>query len=105
MTILRVAVLLICGLAVGCAARGPRVDRTIDTGWKFARQDVMGAQSPGFDDSQWAKIDLPHTWNAKDGQDGGNDYYRGPGWYRLKLPIGSADKNRNFFLRFEGAAT
>ena len=22
-------------------------------------------------------VDLPHTWNAVDGQDGGNDYYRG----------------------------
>ena len=107
MTTLRVvAVLLLGGLLVGCASRGPRVDRTINTaGWKFARQDVMGAQSPGFDDSHWATVKLPHTWNALDGQDGGNDYYRGPGWYRLKLPIRSSDKHRNFFLRFEGAAT
>ncbi|MFQ7444456.1 MAG: hypothetical protein ACLRNA_10340 [Gemmiger formicilis] len=22
-------------------------------------------------------VTLPHTWNAIDGQDGGNDYYRG----------------------------
>ena len=22
-------------------------------------------------------VDLPHTWNAIDGQDGGNDYWRG----------------------------
>ena len=22
-------------------------------------------------------VELPHTWNAKDGQDGGNDYWRG----------------------------
>ena len=25
-------------------------------------------------------IALPHTWNAVDGQDGGNDYYRGTCW-------------------------
>lgn len=25
-----------------------------------------------------APVTLPHTWNAEDGQDGGNDYYRGP---------------------------
>ena len=25
-------------------------------------------------------ITLPHTWNAVDGQDGGNDYYRGTCW-------------------------
>ena len=25
----------------------------------------------------WEKINLPHTWNAIDGADGGNDYFRG----------------------------
>ena len=28
-------------------------------------------------DSVRTAVDLPHTWNAKDGQDGGDDYYRG----------------------------
>ncbi len=27
------------------------------------------------------KLNLPHTWNAVDGQDGGNDYYRGECFY------------------------
>ena len=26
-------------------------------------------------------VTLPHTWNAQDGTDGGNDYYRGLCWY------------------------
>ena len=26
---------------------------------------------------QSTEVNLPHTWNAVDGQDGGNDYYRG----------------------------
>lgn len=25
----------------------------------------------------WESVNLPHTWNGTDGQDGGNDYYRG----------------------------
>ena len=25
-------------------------------------------------DGKAVKVDLPHTWNAVDGQDGGNDY-------------------------------
>ena len=28
-------------------------------------------------DGKAVKVDLPHTWNAVDGQDGGNDYYSG----------------------------
>ena len=35
-------------------------------GWNFT--DQKGNRAP---------VELPHTWNAKDGQDGGNDYYRG----------------------------
>ncbi len=36
-------------------------------------------------------VTLPHTWNAVDGQDGGNDYYRGTccytrTWTQPKLP-------------------
>ena len=27
-------------------------------------------------------VTLPHTWNAEDGQDGGNDYWRGTAEYR-----------------------
>ena len=36
------------------------------SGWNFT--DQKGNRAP---------VELPHTWNAKDGQDGGNDYYRG----------------------------
>ncbi len=31
-------------------------------------------------------VTLPHTWNAIDGQDGGNDYYRGTCCYTTVLP-------------------
>ena len=30
-------------------------------------------------------VDLPHTWNAIDGQDGGNDYWRGTCVYRTRF--------------------
>lgn len=29
----------------------------------------------------WEAVTLPHTWNAVDGQDGGNDYWRGTAMY------------------------
>ncbi|ELS50841.1 hypothetical protein [Streptomyces viridochromogenes] len=40
------------------------------------RADAAGAQAPGFDDSGWSSANTPRTWNAVDGADGGNDYYR-----------------------------
>ena len=34
------------------------------------------------DNQNWEALNLPHTWNAVDGQDGGNDYYRGTCTYK-----------------------
>ena len=39
-----------------------------------------------------APVALPHTWNNLDGQDGGNDYWRGIGTYEIDLPNPTAGK-------------
>ena len=36
-------------------------------------------------DGVTAAVVLPHTWNAVDGQDGGNDYWRGTCTYRTSF--------------------
>src|SRR4051812_5757686 len=59
-------------------------------GWRFLRADVAGAEGIDFDDRTWARVRVPHTWNAQDGADGGNDYYRGVGWYRRRQPIAAS---------------
>jgi beta-galactosidase len=46
---------------------------------------------------------VPHTWNAKDGQDGGNDYYRGVAWYRRRQTIPRADAGRELYVEFDAA--
>jgi len=80
-----------------------RVDMLVDSSWRFIRQDVAGAQVVRFDDSSWTNLNLPHTWNNFDGQEGGTNYYRGIGWYRTHCPIDEAYANRHFFLKFDGA--
>jgi beta-galactosidase len=95
---------LICS---GCATQPTgtgRKDTVLATGWRFIRHDVSNAQSPDLNDADWQSVSLPHTWNARDGQDGGNNYYRGPGWYRLNLNIDPADADKELFLRFEAAS-
>ena len=47
------------------------------------------------------KVSLPHTWNAQDGQDGGNDYWRGHAVYEIELPKPTASKRQ--YIEFEGA--
>lgn len=50
-------------------------------------------------------IQLPHTWNAEDGQDGGNDYYRGKCRYtkQFKKPEFDPEKEK-VFLEFCGVS-
>lgn len=82
---------------------GPRQDTLLDTGWRFVREDVSGAEAPQFDDSSWQEVTLPHTWNAQDAQSSAN-YYRGAGWYRKRITLNEHDLARINYLRFEGAA-
>jgi beta-galactosidase len=41
-------------------------DQSFDQDWRFHRGDVPGAEAPGFDDSHWRKLDLPHDWSIED---------------------------------------
>ena len=41
-------------------------DLSFDQDWRFHRGDVPGAEAPGFDDSRWRKLDLPHDWSIED---------------------------------------
>jgi beta-galactosidase len=87
----------------------PRAVYNFNPGWKFAFGDTAGAQQPGFDDSAWASVSLPHTWNETDSyrtfiDHGGGDQGEkmGIGWYRkhFKLPTGA--EGQKVFLEFDG---
>ena len=48
-------------------------------------------------------VNLPHTWNTKDGQDGGNDYWRGTCTYTTRFDAPAFDeKTQQVWLQFEG---
>ncbi len=62
-------------------------------GWRFGKRR----------DEMTDCVTLPHTWNALDGQDGGNDYYRGTCWYARELS-GAETAGERLFLEVNGAA-
>ncbi len=49
-------------------------------------------------------VTLPHTWNAVDGQDGGNDYWRGTAVYTKHFPRPELEAGGLAVLEFKGAA-
>ena len=68
--------------------------------WAFTKQ---ACQIPSEMPRNWCWVNLPHTWNALDGQDGGNDYYRGTCYYAKtldKMELPEADK---YYLEILGA--
>src|SRR5471030_2279701 len=75
----------------------PRMDYNFNANWKFIREDVAGAEQVNFDDSKWATVSAPHTWNDVDSytdlishSGGDRRAWTGIGWYRkhFKLPAG-----------------
>ena len=64
---------------------------------------------PGFDDSAWRTLDLPHDWGVERGfeQDlpgnTGKLRYHGIGWYRKRFDWPAAGTGRRLFLEVDGA--
>jgi len=71
-------------------------------GWKFLKADIPCDTAMAYA-AQGETVSLPHTWNAVDGQDGGNDYHRGTCWYVRELSAEETEGER-LFLEFSGAA-
>lgn len=67
--------------------------------WRFVKQ------AAGFKEAACMageEICLPHTWNAKDGQDGGNDYYRGTCYYVKEFAAPFLEPGEKAYLEFRG---
>lgn len=68
--------------------------------WKFQKTE----QIPGVLPEGWESVNLPHTWNAKDGQDGGNDYWRGTAMYCKKIVRPALGPGDRAYLEVNGGA-
>ena len=68
--------------------------------WAFAKGiQEAPAQMPTL----WNFVNLPHTWNALDGQDGGSDYYRGQCCYTKSIKKFELPQAERYFLELRGA--
>lgn len=95
-----------------------RLTTTVNPGWTFqylpySELDTALMQ-PGYDDSEWQAIGLPHTWstyettgevhpfilNASERDD--SYWWYGWGYYRKKFSIDPSMKGKKFFVEFDG---
>ena len=73
----------------------------LNDNWKFVKKAVDVWEAVG---AQGESVTLPHTWNAVDGQDGGNDYHRGTCWYVRELNVPERNAADRVYIEFTGAA-
>ena len=68
--------------------------------WAFSKE---ACEIPAEVPKTWNFVNIPHTWNAIDGQDGGNDYYRGVGYYAKYLDKAELPESEKYYLEVRGA--
>ena len=76
--------------------------KTVNFNYKWAftkRADSIPAVLP----IDWDFVNLPHSWNAIDGQDGANDYYRGKCYYAKSFEKADLPETDKYYLEIRGA--
>ena len=68
--------------------------------WAFSK---MADGVPAQISNKWDFVNIPHCWNAIDGQDGDNDYYRGTAYYAKNIIKSELPKVDRYYLEIKGA--
>ena len=72
----------------------------INRKWAFTKQaHTVPTEMP----HNWDFVNLPHSWNNIDGQDGDNDYFRGTCYYAKQISKTDLPEKDKYFLEINGA--
>ena len=119
--------LLLAVLAPTAGISQVRVERLLENGWKFSREDSTIFTDSEYDDKEWQSVSVPHDWaiygpfssqNDKqfmaieqDGQKEAMEHagrtgglpFVGVGWYRLSFQVPEFRAGRRCAILFDGA--
>lgn len=86
-----------------------RTVRLLSDGWRFAKDEQAGAHQPGYADSGWRRVTVPHDYSiegpvARDNPSGpaGGFFPGGVAWYRTTLELQRPAAGRRTFVVFDG---
>ena len=78
--------------------------KNINAAWRFTKDAALVTpEHLPLSADGWEAVDLPHTWNGVDGQDGGTDYHRGTCYYTKALSRSELPEGEQLYLEFEAA--
>jgi beta-galactosidase len=109
----------------GCTNKRPGTEVSersmpFDNDWLFIKDSVPDAELPGFNDSKWRLVDLPHDWSIEDLPDQTPGSISGPfdksstgsnstgftiggtGWYRKKFVTSKEQQDKLVTIYFDG---
>ena len=75
---------------------------SINPKWAFSKEATA---VPTEVSSRWNFVNLPHSWNAIDGQDGNADYFRGTAYYAKNLDKLDLPKADRYYVEVNGASS
>lgn len=78
--------------------------KELDGIWKFGGLMQKAEKVLAADYSSWEEVTIPHTWNAKDAEDGGGNYVRTTYWYHKEFEVGDLSGKR-LYAEFLGSNT
>ena len=73
---------------------------SINNNWFFSKEATAVPTELCTD---WEAVNVPHCWNAVDGQDGGNDYWRGTAYYAKSIAKADLPEAQRYYLEINGA--
>ncbi|WP_143307151.1 glycoside hydrolase family 2 protein [Chitinophaga vietnamensis] len=98
-------IVIVCGLLTWLYAlaysQDGRQTQAFNDGWQFRKGPLPDKAAP---DTGWTAVQLPHTWNSHDMQEG-RHFYAGDACYRKTLKVAEQLKGKRLFLRFEGVGS
>lgn len=72
-----------------------------NSGWRYYKGDVKGAEAAGYDDSDWEVVATPHSVELMPAEASGCRNYQGPVWYRKKFVVPSTARDKRVLIHFE----
>ena len=86
-----------------------RYHKSFNEDWLFSLSDSAAYAEPGFPDTSWRSLDLPHDWSIEGSFSqehpagtGGGALPGGIGWYRKSFQLPAEDSGRMVFITFDG---
>ncbi|HEX8020733.1 sugar-binding domain-containing protein [Mucilaginibacter sp.] len=109
---------LIAGISVSHAQDSRAI--SFDRNWRFKKDTIYGAERPGFNDTDWRTLNLPHDWSIEDLPNQKEGEVQGPftkasigkaatgfteggiGWYRKAFTLNKSYIGKKTYILFDG---